>query len=839
MALTVCLGSLLGARNINAPEDSEVNLYRSARPEKAFLIHQTGNLWTALTNFGSIGDPDFEASGRPSAAWPAGTGNSYLYDAGFWVGCELGGVPVLKTYFYNADEKEWLPTSGFPGEIGSRVNGQKSKSLEDSYVIFDDIDSETISGQVALGVKVIRRGLTWGLPDYDDFIVFEYAVINTGLNGDLDDVYISFWYDVDVSGSDDTDKHIDDLVDYDGWDGDDSNTDIADIVDPMNLDNDFEDDGRPKTGYDEYGIPYGKDSGHNPNFALTRIEPDGFYDEWAVILDPDGVPLRWQSDVPADGEFVTHARVAGACAWLNHDNIEPFVDANDNCIYDPDPVNNPDETYTDTNGDGAWNGIEEILIGWQFPRSVSYIYDADNKTSSANDYGERENSQPNDGFLGGALLYTEADKNVLEDGSEFIGASAHQWWNWESDPGVDDERWNFMRGQHSTSGGMRFLRNPVELGFPEFDYRFLLTTGPIDIAEGDTTKLVWVLGIGMGLEGMRSNIDNAYRAYYSGAEHSNPLEPSGYDEDGHWNLPIPPLTPDLSYSPLDKGVRLAWDRRAETDSWDANLDALDFEGYQIYRSIFEPQDWQLIAAFDNLPDSNVFVIHAATGDTLNQQDDDGNWIKVDLPSIVNTCDDGGPDQSKWCYSDDGSTVWGTNLLRALSETDTLPFHPVNGLPYYYTVAAYDGYKQLAGQKILPSYSPLSNYKKTVDGAPDAVVPGQYFEMTNPITKLSKIKVVPNPYRGTALWEQQYQDKIGFVNLPPLCKISIFSLAGDLVIELDHTDGSSTAYWDLVSRNGQSVVSGIYLYVVEAPDVHVTGNASSDKQKHIGKFVVFR
>ncbi len=785
----ILCGALLTARDINAPDEQDLSMYRSARPDKAFYIHQSGNLWSAVTNFGSVGDPDFEASGRPSAAWPAGSGNSYLYDAGFWVGCELGGVPILKTYFYNADEKEWLPSSGFAGEIGSNVNGEKSKSLEDSYVVYDDLDSESISGQQALGIKVIRRGLTWGLPDYDDFIAFEYSVINTGLNGNLNDVYISFWYDVDVSGSDDTDKHIDDLVDYDGWDGNDSNTDIMDVVDPLDLDGDGE------TGYDEWGIPFSRDSGHNPNFNLVTQEPDGFYDEWAVILDPAGDTLYWQTDVPDLGRY------AG-------------------------------EAATDSDGN--------ILMGWQFPRSVSYIYDADNKTSSANDYGERENSQPNDGFFGGALLYTEAPMQMHEDGSEWMGASAHQWWNWESDPGVDDDRWDFMLGQHSTSGGMHYLRNPIELGFPEFDYRFLLTTGPIDIAEGDTTKLVWVMALGQGLQGMRQNIDNAYRAYYSGSKHSDPYSPSSFDEDIHWNLPIPPLTPDLSYSPLDKGVRLAWDTQAEINSWDANLNDYDFEGYQVYRAIFEPKNWEMIAAFDTKDNEPVFIVNAF-GDTLNPKDDNDDWILLDLPDIRNSCDDGGPDSDLWCYNADGTTLWGEDLSQALNVRDTLPFHPVNGLPYYYTVVSYDGYKseEVAGQEILPSYSPLSNYKKTADGAPQPVEPGRLYEVLDPIPSLSEIAVVPNPYRGTALWEQEYQDKIGFINLPPLCKISIFSLAGDLVEEINHSDGSSTEYWNLVSRNDQSVVSGLYIYVVEAPKVTEVGQASGSMKKHIGKFVVFR
>jgi hypothetical protein len=68
----------------------------------------------------------------------------------------------------------------------------------------------------------------------------------------------------------------------------------------------------------------------------------------------------------------------------------------------------------------------------------------------------------------------------------------------------------------------------------------------------------------------------------------------------------------------------------------------------------------------------------------------------------------------------------------------------------------------------------------------------------------------------------------FKNLPALCKISIFSLSGDLVDEIDHIDGSDIEYWDLISRNQQSVVSGLYIYVVE-----------DGTDKHVGKFSIFR
>jgi hypothetical protein len=64
----------------------------------------------------------------------------------------------------------------------------------------------------------------------------------------------------------------------------------------------------------------------------------------------------------------------------------------------------------------------------------------------------------------------------------------------------------------------------------------------------------------------------------------------------------------------------------------------------------------------------------------------------------------------------------------------------------------------------------------------------------------------------------------------MSKIRIFTLSGDLIQEAQHdgAQGNGTYFWNLISRNGQNVVSGIYLYVVE-----------SGKELCRGRFVIIR
>jgi hypothetical protein len=100
-----------------------------------------------------------------------------------------------------------------------------------------------------------------------------------------------------------------------------------------------------------------------------------------------------------------------------------------------------------------------------------------------------------------------------------------------------------------------------------------------------------------------------------------------------------------------------------------------------------------------------------------------------------------------------------------------------------------------------------------------------------------VYVYPNPYRRDAAYrssgfegrEQNERDRpddrvrrVHFANLPPVCTIRIYSLDGDLVRELEHNVDPSDPLsnhdsWDLITRNTQLVVSGLYYWTVETPD----------------------
>jgi hypothetical protein len=90
-------------------------------------------------------------------------------------------------------------------------------------------------------------------------------------------------------------------------------------------------------------------------------------------------------------------------------------------------------------------------------------------------------------------------------------------------------------------------------------------------------------------------------------------------------------------------------------------------------------------------------------------------------------------------------------------------------------------------------------------------------------KLEQVVVVPNPFivrggwSGTTDAGNDATDKIGFYRLPKKCTIRVFSYSGQLVQTIEHDNELYSAEYLQVTRNNQSMASGVYFYVVETPD----------------------
>jgi len=96
-----------------------------------------------------------------------------------------------------------------------------------------------------------------------------------------------------------------------------------------------------------------------------------------------------------------------------------------------------------------------------------------------------------------------------------------------------------------------------------------------------------------------------------------------------------------------------------------------------------------------------------------------------------------------------------------------------------------------------------------------VTPEPVEPTAGPTENLQRVGVVPNPFRSSEAWDTN-GNELHFINLPPRATIRIYTVAGDLVVKLEHNDPvRDFALWNLKNQSGHDVASGIYMYRIEA------------------------
>ena len=157
---------------------------------------QIANVWTRLTNFGYIGDDSFN---NPSFEWPGGSGNHYLYKGSIWIAAKDPAGVIYCTagdkqeFYWTWDENDvirfWAeddPHFQNRPNVDPSSNG-KQVSAEDTYCDYMDINIQVHNpGQSPLGIKVIERTYKWDTTNIYDFIIFDFQIINIGLDSDQD-----------------------------------------------------------------------------------------------------------------------------------------------------------------------------------------------------------------------------------------------------------------------------------------------------------------------------------------------------------------------------------------------------------------------------------------------------------------------------------------------------------------------------------------------------------------------------------------------------------------------------------------------------------------------------
>ena len=219
------------------------------------------------------------------------------------------------------------------------------------------------------------------------------------------------------------------------------------------------------------------------------------------------------------------------------------------------------DVSTAEGGTGALNWSRDDLVSYYrddiSKEYISYMYDGDCPEYPGNDIGGRRTPKESAGYIGSRLLYCPPRMGETESTIQ----SGHGWWDWNSDPSPADA---FADWYDIMSDGI-WMDDPPS----PHDFRFLQKTGPFSIPAHDSIKVVFAFGIGEGLSGMRSNLNNAALLY----------------QNDYVYFDLPPATPlDFGGSSNGNGLDFAW--RANTES--------DLAGYNIFMSANAEGPFQLI-----------------------------------------------------------------------------------------------------------------------------------------------------------------------------------------------------------------------------------------------------
>jgi len=305
--------------------------------------------------------------------------------------------------------------------------------------------------------------------------------------------------------------------------------------------------------------------------------------------------------------------------------------------------------------------------------------------------------------------------------------------------------------------------------------------------------------------------------------------PYGFEDGSHFkpDTCVGRLTPpadSLISRPRTVTIRFLRDRRAEARP--------DFGGYRVWRVVNAPDTSKMTLI-------RRFSLNIGAGLTWNFSTVDTTTLEfmckneVVHDSVVTVVD---PDSSgnyvKVCRHVD-------HYGRCLSRGDSVfalvaPAGPHNGFLTWYSVT-YEGLNTQDNVNIdlfVPGPPDTSNNWANCGTPGDTTtcprinLNNKYANMisapvvptSGPAPNLRSIGVVPNPFRAAEAWDQPGQSELHFINLPVHAVIKIYTVAGDLVAQLNHDDPvHDYQAWNLKNDRGNDVASGIYMYRIVSGD----------------------
>jgi hypothetical protein len=872
-------------------------------PQRVFrldgkFVHNVGRLQLQITNIGETGNQNNPSRTTvPSAEWPAGSGNDYLYAAGIWVGAiDASGIPHVTTALYEREfSPEVIPTNpcaalpldqiadvresyeGIPG--GNRVisssvnpdddgdglvdedflNGEDDDQdglCDEDYAAtgqqmfateyFDDIPSirQIQPEHVPLGIRVRQTSYAWATPGQNDFVGMDYKITNRS-GRTLRNVMVAIFADPDIGNRGITGYFLDDevglfdrKVNYVGSTGETVTRRIQMAYawdNPDNQQNPQENKGGDAPGYfgcmflnhttdpsgatapNHVGVTAFKFfSGGGAPFAAGG-DPENDAQRYQLMTDPQLNPDNTgplTSTRPLDYRFIMatgpfrtilpDSSLTVSVGWVmglgfglppNDVATGPLLASNAiggsliaNAIAAQQAF---DGVYTDLDGK-IWTGTCGKETCLSSPQSIPFEYPPGNVWPDSTCIIRFRSEIPNE--------QRYADVQPWDPNQDCRSQQGGKFWCLDEDPNRD----------HCASEDTVRVR----------------VTGPacvyVDLdCNGNTGKdgkeflVHWVAASPLPAPFFGGSTEpRDFLSLYRTSSDSTRISA--------WLFPG------------DRKVTLKWNNFAEQirDAQRGNLK--EFVGYRIYKA----SGWDRPLG-TNAPTKELWSLLGEwrvdpTGTPARPLseliDPSAPIVRIDSVSVT------------WDSVTDSLTTVShveRDTLYAVGRYSYVDTHVLNGFPYFYSVVPVS---------IVPGNSTVSEI--VLVGNPSATNAQAVYPRSDAQNNQTNVYVVPNPYKGGAQWdlvpreEDPSGTKITFHNLPRTRgTIHIFTLAGDLVrdIPFDGTAppdlqygkdpvvaGTGEASWNLISRNGQKIVSGIYLFSVD-----------TDLGREVGKFVIVR
>lgn len=855
VALGVCLvlfsGSVAGRDALSSGRGFDRPM-ASRSPDYCMALHNVGKLVLAVVNNGTFGS-NFAVgesvdcfTGDPVPAggceYPKGSGVQYMFSAGFWVGAVVGRDTLVST-----GTDGWVGTNEFfPAD--APFGTAKKRSIidpaapefegavsEQDYIFTYEDTSITLAGQdpednarrhIPLYIQVTQRSYAWSYDYAEDLILFDFEIKNIGRQR-LRNVYMGIYVDADVC--DDCDQgegFADDICGFRATEerpyrakyGDCLYEDTVYIAWISDNDGDF--DGGSEV----------KPTPHVTGTRIVRTPADSLdvsFNWWISNGTPSLDFGPREKDSVGEWKEPFRDFGSGGLGTPTGDRNRYYVLRNREFDYDQiftatilqsDPLwLKPElpQTMLEDFADGYDTryllsfGPFNINVGQKLPLSFSYLAGENFHTSETN--GDNLPGLPNTYYQN--LNFADLGLNST-------------WASWIYDnPGVDSDgngyRGKFrIQSKDPATGDVRcwpadsvdfvpeeFLQDTIWYegdGIPDFRGA---SPPPAPSVGGNFWLEPEVGRIRVRFNGLNSETNKdvfsgledfeGYRIYYARDNRATSYTMLAsydrqdfnkfvYDPDLGWKLYDPPYT-------LEELRDLFQDPDLDPEAWPRQ------RPYQpTYNPTPEFTQYYFAAQDYNVSDlSDPAGIHKVYPD----QPYPSTLIAADAdPSELTP-------EGRFKYFEYEYII-----------EDMLP-----SVPYYVNVTAFDYGSPVSGLASLET-------SKTVG----ALVAYPLSTAEDVEKENLEVIVYPNPYRVDADYrdvgfEGRGPDDINrpdsrvrelhFANLPAKCTIRIYTIDGDLVREINHNmnpadPNASHNSWDLITRNTQMVVSGLYYWTVE-------------------------